>query len=126
MLLSPIVHPQLLKALSNAREGNRIRVVDNGNYAPIGNPSATTIHLNLSPGVLPASTIIPKVAETIHIRSFWTPRPQDPIAQIAKDAGLSVGPAPIDSGDGLGDGDVVIVTGDVDPIDVTLMIGRSK
>lgn len=68
MLLSPMIHPQLLAALARSGHSSKVLITD-GNYpAAHGAPaSAERIYLNLAPGLLNVSQILEVLKQTIPI-----------------------------------------------------------
>lgn len=68
MLLTPMIHPQLLAALARSGHSSKVLITD-GNYpAANGAPAAAErIHLNLAPGLLNVSQILEVVKQTIPI-----------------------------------------------------------
>ncbi len=76
MLLTHLLHPQILGALGGAGHGSRILVAD-GNY-PFGTgspPTATRVYLNLVPGVVDAVTVTAALAATVPVEAAVTMRP---------------------------------------------------
>lgn len=68
MLLSPMIHPELLAALARSGHSSKVLITD-GNYpAANGAPArAERIYLNLAPGLLDVSQILEVVKQTVPI-----------------------------------------------------------
>ena len=86
MLYGPMTHPQLLGALGRAGHSSKILITD-GNYpASTGAPAtAERIYLNLAPGLLTVSDIIPtqqKISPDQREQSLL------PMIELALEAGI--------------------------------------
>lgn len=82
MLLSTLIHPQILEVLASAGHGSRLLIAD-GNYpfSTTSSPSTRIVFLNLAPGMVSVpdvlrvlSTAIPIEAATV-MESKLTPEP---------------------------------------------------
>ncbi|MFF5442136.1 RbsD/FucU domain-containing protein [Streptomyces achromogenes] len=70
MLLTELLHPGILEALAGAGHGARVLLTD-GHYpasTAIG-PRARTVHLNLSPGVLPVPPVLDVLLRAVAVES---------------------------------------------------------
>lgn len=70
MLKSPLLHPELLRALGGAGHGSKVLIAD-GNY-PFGTggpPEATRVYLNLAPGVLNVTQVLKVLAAAVPIEA---------------------------------------------------------
>lgn len=70
MLLTELLHPKILAALAGAGHGSRILLAD-GHYpasTAVGR-QASTVHLNLTPGVLDVSAVLDVLLRTIPIEA---------------------------------------------------------
>ncbi len=81
MLLQPLIHPPLLRALAAAGHGSRVLIAD-ANYpvATGANHQAETIHLNLQRGLLDAMTVLKALLLTIPVEgaTVMSPEGDDP------------------------------------------------
>lgn len=78
MILTPLIHPQLIGALAAAGHGSKILLTD-GNYpGGTGAPAAATrIHLNLAPGLLDVDQVLAPLTQTIPIEAAEVMLPPD-------------------------------------------------
>ncbi|MGL5850828.1 MAG: RbsD/FucU domain-containing protein [Phycicoccus sp.] len=78
MLTYPLIHPELLAALSRAGHGSAVLLAD-ANYAhgTGTNPSATTVHLGLAPGVLDVEQVLRAVVGAVPFESAVVMSPDD-------------------------------------------------
>jgi L-fucose mutarotase len=78
MLLTSLIHPELIGALGRAGHGSKILLSD-GNYPHgTGAPSAATrIYLNLAPGVLDVDQVLTALIATIPIEAAEVMMPPD-------------------------------------------------
>lgn len=78
MLRYELLHPPLLQALATAGHGSKILIAD-GNYPflTVKNPRATLIHLNISPGLIGISELLPIVQTAVNFESATLMRPAD-------------------------------------------------
>jgi L-fucose mutarotase len=70
MLLTELLHPEILAALASAGHGSRVLLAD-GHYpasTAVGR-HARTVYLNLTPGVLNVSTVLDVLLRTIPIEA---------------------------------------------------------
>ena len=70
MLLTPLIHPEILQTLAQAGHGSKILIAD-GHY-PLRShtyPGATRVYLNLRPGVVDTTTILASLAEVIVVEA---------------------------------------------------------
>lgn len=78
MLTTQLLHPEMLDALARSGHGGKVLVAD-GNY-PFGtgsNPAARKVYLNLTPGVVDATTVLAALTSTIPIESAEVMGPDD-------------------------------------------------
>ncbi len=78
MLKTKLLHPPLLRSLSEAGHGAQILIAD-GNF-PVSTatpPSATKIFLNLMPGVLDVSEVLDALTDTIPVEKAMMMTPVD-------------------------------------------------
>ena len=70
MLDYGLIHPPLIEALATAGHGDRILLAD-GNYPLLGmtHPQARLIHLNLAPGMLTVTDVLPVLLTAIRAES---------------------------------------------------------
>lgn len=70
MLKSPLLHPDILRALASAGHGSQVLIAD-GNYpASTGAaPNAARVQLNLAPGLVNATDVLRTVATAIPIEA---------------------------------------------------------
>ncbi len=68
MIKFEIIHPQLLAALASCGHKSQILIADS-NYAcrVNANADATLIHLNLAPGMVPATYIVEKLLTCVNV-----------------------------------------------------------
>lgn len=70
MLRYRLIHPELLAGLAEAGHGSRVLVADalypHDSGAP---PGARRVHLNLTPGTVPVTEVLPLLAEACHIEA---------------------------------------------------------
>ena len=81
MLLTELLHPEMLSALAAAGHGGRVLIAD-GHYpgsTAVG-PNARTVHLNLAPGLMDVSTVLDVVLRAVPVESamVMVPPPQQP------------------------------------------------
>lgn len=70
MITGKLIHPQILSALAAAGHGSRVLVADALYPHSTGaSERADRVHLNLTPGVVPAPEVIALVAATVHIEA---------------------------------------------------------
>jgi L-fucose mutarotase len=70
VLLTELIHPELVAALAAAGHGSTVLITD-GHYpgsTAVG-PNATTVHLNLAPGVLDASTVLDVLLRAVPVEA---------------------------------------------------------
>jgi len=70
MLRSPLLHPEILRALAQAGHGAQVLIAD-GNYPFVtrSHPLAARVYLNLSPGVVGAADVLRAIAPAIPIEA---------------------------------------------------------
>ncbi len=78
MLRYDLLHPPLLEALATAGHGSKILIAD-GNYPflTVKHPEARLIHLNISPGLLDVSQLLPVVQTAVNFEQATLMRPDD-------------------------------------------------
>lgn len=78
MLNHELIHPPLLEALATAGHGSRILLADgNYPYLTMVNPTARLVHLNLAPGVLTVTDVLPVLQTAVNFESAVVMRPAD-------------------------------------------------
>jgi len=70
MLRTPLLHPEILRALAHAGHGSQVLIAD-GNYPFVtrSHPLAARVYLNLTPGVLGATEVLQAIAPAIPIEA---------------------------------------------------------
>lgn len=84
MLLSSLIHPQLLGALGRAGHGSKILLAD-GNF-PHGTgaaPAAERIYLNLAPGLLDVDQVLATLVTSVPIEAAEVMTPPDGAEVVA-------------------------------------------
>lgn len=78
MLKSPLLQPEILRALAGAGHGSRVLIAD-GNYpVSTGSPaSATRVYLNLRPGCLTVMEVLSTLTQIIPVESAVVMLPRD-------------------------------------------------
>ena len=78
MLKSPLLHPEILRALAGAGHGAQVLIAD-GNYpfSTNANPDAVRVYLNLAPGLVNATDVLRVVAGAIPVEAAHVMRPAD-------------------------------------------------
>jgi L-fucose mutarotase len=76
MLRTPLLHPLLLRALASAGHGSQVLIAD-ANYPHSTGIArdARMVYLNLSPGVVPATTVLGAVLSAITVEEAWAMAP---------------------------------------------------
>ncbi|MER7243326.1 RbsD/FucU family protein [Kribbella sp. NPDC000426] len=78
MLNHELIHPPLLEALATAGHGSRILLADgNYPYLTMVNPTARLVHLNLAPGVLTVTDVLPVLQTAVNFEGAVVMRPAD-------------------------------------------------
>ena len=95
MLRYRLVHPPLLEALAIAGHGSRILLADgNYPYATMINPAAKLVHLNLEPGVLTVTDVLPVLQDAVNFEAATVmAAPADVDASIQDEYRRMLGPA---------------------------------
>jgi L-fucose mutarotase len=78
MLKTPLLHPEILRALGSAGHGSRILIAD-GNY-PLSTATPATaarVFLNLRPGCLTVLEVLATLAQVIPIEAAMVMQPRD-------------------------------------------------
>lgn len=78
MLKTPLLHPEILRALAGAGHGARVLVAD-GNF-PCSTetpPTAVRVHLNLRRGLVSVADVLAPLADTIPIEAVLLMEPAD-------------------------------------------------
>lgn len=70
MLRTPLLHPEILRALAQAGHGSQVLIAD-GNYPFVtrSHPLAARVYLNLTPGVLGATEVLRAIAPAIPVEA---------------------------------------------------------
>jgi L-fucose mutarotase len=81
VLLTELLHPEMLSALAAAGHGGRVLIAD-GHYpgsTAVG-PNARTVHLNLAPGLMDVSTVLDVVLRAVPVEAatVMLPPPEEP------------------------------------------------
>lgn len=78
MLKSPLLHPEILRALASAGHGSKVLIAD-GNYPlSTGTPaSASRVFLNLRPGCLTVGEVLATLSAVIPVESALVMLPRD-------------------------------------------------
>jgi L-fucose mutarotase len=78
VLKTPLLHPEILRALGSAGHGSRVLIAD-GNYpfSTESPPTAARVFLNLRRGLVSVTDVLEVVAETIPIESAQLMEPAD-------------------------------------------------
>jgi L-fucose mutarotase len=94
MLRYRLIHPPLLEALAVAGHGSRILLADgNYPYATMVNPAARLVHLNLEPGVLTVTDVLPVLQDAVHFEAATVmAAPADVDASIQDEYRRMLGP----------------------------------
>lgn len=78
MLNHELIHPPLLEALATAGHGSRILLADgNYPYLTMVNPAARLVHLNLAPGLLTVTDVLPLIQTAVNFESAAVMRPAE-------------------------------------------------
>jgi L-fucose mutarotase len=78
MLKTPLIHPEILRALAGAGHGSQVLIAD-GNY-PVSTatpPSAARVYLNLRPGCVTVMEVLTTLAQVLPIESAVVMQPRD-------------------------------------------------
>lgn len=102
MLLTELLHPEMLSALAEAGHGGRILLAD-GHYpgsTAVG-PNARTVHLNLAPGLLDVSTVLDVVLRAVPLEAgtVMVPPPGGPEPDAIGAHRRRLDPVPLDAVD---------------------------
>ena len=78
MLRTTLLHPTMLHALASSGHGGMILIAD-GNYplATSSHPNAERVYLNLSPGVIPVTTVLEALLTAIPVEAVHVMQPHD-------------------------------------------------
>ena len=70
MLLTPLLHPEILRALAAAGHGARVLLAD-GHYpaSTATHERAATVHLNLAPGLLDVTTVLKALRQAVPVEA---------------------------------------------------------
>jgi L-fucose mutarotase len=76
MLKTPLLHPDILAALAGSGHFSQVLIVD-GNFPVLGNrgPNARIVHLNLTPGVVDAMTVLEALLTAVPIQAATVMQP---------------------------------------------------
>lgn len=75
---SPLLHPELLRALAGAGHGARVLIADgNYPYGTGGHPEATRVYLNLAPGLLNVIDVLKVVVAAVPVETAEVMVPDD-------------------------------------------------
>jgi L-fucose mutarotase len=89
MLKTRLLHPDILAALAASGHFSQVLIAD-GNFPVAGNrgPNARTVHLNLSPGVLDAITVLDSLLAAVPVQAATVMEPpadfKPPIHELYK------------------------------------------
>jgi L-fucose mutarotase len=99
VLLTELVHPEILAALAGAGHGARVLIAD-GHYpaSTATGPRAKTVYLNLAPGVVDATTVLEVLRRTVPIESaaVMTPPETEPEPAAVTEYRATLSPLPLD------------------------------
>lgn len=89
MLRGGILHPDLLRGLARCGHGSKVLVADAlFPHATGARPEVERIHLNLSPGMVPATEVVRLIADACHIEAatwMWAPDgPPDAVTEYRR------------------------------------------
>jgi L-fucose mutarotase len=90
MLKSRLQHPEILAALAASGHFSQVLIAD-GNFPVAGNrgPNARVVHLNLTPGVLDALTVLEALLEAVPVQGATVMEPPadylPPLFQLYRD-----------------------------------------
>lgn len=81
MLKTPLLHPDLLAALAASGHYSQVLIAD-GNFpvASLRGPNAKVVHLNLTPGVLDALTVLDVLLSAVPVQAVTVMTPPDDYA----------------------------------------------
>lgn len=98
MLLTQLLHPGILEALAGAGHGGRVLVAD-GHYpaSTATGPRARTVHLNLAPGLLDATTVLDALLTALPVESahVMVPPEGEPEPPAVAEYRARLAPAPV-------------------------------
>jgi L-fucose mutarotase len=78
MLKHELIHPPLLEALATAGHGSRILLADgNYPYLTMVNPAVRLVHLNLAPGMLTVTDVLPLLQGAVNFELATVMRPAE-------------------------------------------------
>ncbi len=78
MLRYQLLHPQILKALGAAGHGSKILIADsNYPFSTGAHPDAERVYLNLAPGTVNVSDVLPPLTRTVPIEAAHAIFPDD-------------------------------------------------
>ena len=112
MLTGRLLHPGILAALAGAGHGSLVLVAD-ANYpaTTTRGPNAAVVHLNLTPGVVDAVTVVAALvgagagrggvrdgAGDVRVRTRWTQRAADLVPVLRRAGGRRVARPPAAAG----------------------------
>jgi L-fucose mutarotase len=87
MLKTPLLHPEILSALAASGHFSQVLIAD-GNFPVAGNrgPNARIVHLNLTPGILDALTVLDALLTAVPVQAATVMEPpaefQPPIHEL--------------------------------------------
>ncbi|MFJ8547079.1 RbsD/FucU domain-containing protein [Streptomyces sp. NPDC093586] len=100
MLLTELLHPQILEALAGAGHGSRVLLAD-GHYpaSTATNPRARTVHLNLTPGLLDVTTVLDVLLRAVPVESahVMVPPEGEPEPPALADHRSRLGSVPVEA-----------------------------
>ena len=76
MLKTPLLHPEILSALAASGHFSQVLIAD-GNFPVAGNrgPNARIVHLNLTPGILDALTVLDALLTAVPVQAATVMEP---------------------------------------------------
>lgn len=98
MLLTDLLHPEILRSLAGAGHGARVLLAD-GHYpasTAVGE-RARTVHLNLTPGLLDVTTVLPVLLRAVPVESaqVMVPPEDEPEPPAVTEYRSLLAPAPV-------------------------------
>ncbi|GAA3781688.1 RbsD/FucU domain-containing protein [Streptomyces phyllanthi] len=100
MLLTELLHPEILEALAGAGHGARVLLTDGHYPASTATGSrARTVHLNLSPGLLDVTTVLDVLLRAVPVESahVMVPPEGEPEPPAITEYRTRLAPAPVET-----------------------------
>lgn len=91
MLKTPLLHPEILKALGSNGHGSMLLIAD-GNY-PFStgvNERTQKIFLNLAPGILNVTDVLKIIKEVMPVESYTVMSPPDGSSQVIHEEFINI------------------------------------